>query len=125
MEHKALTEAIIGCAYNVHNTLGSGFLESVYEKCMALELQKLGLKVETQKTIEVRYQGQPVGHFYADLVVEDVVIVELKAVRELATAHEIQLVNYLVATEKPVGLLLNFGETKVEVRRKYRTYCRA
>ena len=120
MEHKDLTEKIIGCAYRVYNTMGFGFLESVYEKCMAIELKKAGLSAEFQKPLKVHYEGEEVGDFVADCVVEDTVIIELKSVRALAPAHEIQLVNYLVATNKPVGLVLNFGEKKVEVRRKVR-----
>jgi len=118
MTHRELTEKIIGCAYRVYNRMGYGFLESVYEKCLVLELRKAGLRAESQQPIRVSYEGEVVGDFVADIVVEDTVIVELKSVRRLVTAHEIQLVNYLVATGKPVGLILNFGERKVEVKRK-------
>ena len=121
MQHQQITEKIIGCAYRVYNTMGFGFLESVYEKCLLIELRKAGLNVESQKPIAVYYDGQAVGDFVADLLVEDAVIVELKSVRRLVEAHEVQLVNYLVATGKDVGLLLNFGEEKVEVKRKLRT----
>jgi GxxExxY protein len=121
MEHKELTKKTIACAYRVYNTMGAGFLESVYEKCLALELRKSGLQVEAQKAIQVRYDGQIVGEFIADLIVNDTVILELKAIKQLAKVHEVQLVNYLVATGKPVGLLINFGETKVEVKRKLKT----
>ena len=120
MEHKDLTEKIIGCAYRVYNKMGYGFLESVYEKCMAIELSRQKLKVETQKSITVHYEDEVVGNFVADMVVEDAIIVELKSVRRILLAHEIQLVNYLVATKKPVGLVLNFAERKVEVKRKVR-----
>lgn len=120
MEYEEITRKIIGCAYRVYNTMGFGFLESVYEKCLVIELRKAGLKVESQKTIAVSYDGQGVGDFAADLVVEDKVIVELKSVQRLGKAHEIQLVNYLVATGLPVGLLINFGENKCEVKRKVR-----
>jgi GxxExxY protein len=120
MEHKELTEKIIGSAYRVYNTMGFGFLESVYEKCLLIELGKLGINVESQKPITVYYSGEVVGEFVADLLVGDTVIVELKSVRRIVQAHEVQLVNYLVATGKPVGLLLNFGENKVEVKRKVR-----
>jgi len=129
MEHEEITRRIISCVYKVHNTMGFGFLESVYEKSLLIELRKAGLKVESQKSIPVRYEGQSVGDFTADLVVEDKVIVELKSVEKLSKAHEIQLVNYLVATGLPattaqaglpVGLLINFGETKAEVKRKVR-----
>ncbi len=121
MQYEDLTKKIIGCAYTVYNTMGFGFLESVYEKCLLIELHKAGLEAESQRPITVRYDGEVVGEFVADILVEETVIVELKSVRKLAAPHEIQLVNYLVATGKPVGLLLNFGEWKVEVKRKVRT----
>lgn len=118
MEHKELTENIIGCAYNVYNKMGFGFLESVYEKCMLIELHKAGLDVESQKAITVYYENEIVGEFVADIIVNDTIILELKSVRQIINAHEVQLVNYLVATGKPVGLILNFGENKVEIKRK-------
>jgi GxxExxY protein len=118
MEYKDLTEKIIGCAYRVYNKMGFGYLESVYEKCMLIELDKTGFDIESQKPIRVQYNGEVVGDFIADILVNDTVILELKSVRKLVEAHEVQLVNYLVATGKPVGLLINFGETKVEVKRK-------
>jgi GxxExxY protein len=120
MQFQQLTERIIGCAYRVYNNMGFGYLESVYEKCLLLELRKAGLRAATQQELVVRYDGEVVGEFVADMLVEDTVILELKSVRQLASAHEMQLVNYLVATGKPVGLLLNFGEHKVEVKRKVR-----
>jgi len=120
MQHKEITEKIIGCAYSVYNKMGYGFLESVYEKCFIIELKKAGLKVEAQYPISVFYDKEVVGEFIADLVVEDEVIVELKSVRRVIKAHEVQLVNYLVATKKDVGLVINFGETKVEIKRKVR-----
>lgn len=121
MQHEGLTKQIVGCAYRVYNTMGFGFLESVYEKCMMIELKKAGLKVESQHPITVYYEDEVVGEFVADLVVEEEVIVELKSVRRIVQAHEVQLVNYLVATRTDVGLLLNFGEQKVEVKRKVKT----
>jgi GxxExxY protein len=120
MLNKEITEKIISCAYRVYNKMGFGFLESVYEKCLLIELRKAGLQVESQQAITVRYDGEIVGEFFADIVVENTIILELKSVRMIVKAHEIQLVNYLVATGKPVGLILNFGETKVEVKRKVR-----
>lgn len=120
MEHEEITSKIIGCAYRVYNTMGFGFLESVYEKCLLIELRKAGLNVKTQVCIPVKYADQSVGDFAADLVVEEKIIVELKSVQRLIKAHEIQLVNYLVATGMPVGLLINFGEARVEVKRKVR-----
>ncbi|MCP4708419.1 MAG: GxxExxY protein [Planctomycetes bacterium] len=118
MEYGDITEKIIGCAYTVYNKMGYGFLESVYEKCLLIELKKAGLKLEAQKSIVVRYEDEIVGEFKADIMVENIVIVELKSINKIVTAHEAQLVNYLVATGKPVGLIINFGETKVEVKLK-------
>ena len=120
MVHDELTRQIIGCAYKVFNTMGFGFLESVYEHCMLIELRKLGLDAVNQHPIKVFYEGHVVGNFEADLFVGAVVIVELKSVRALVQAHEVQLVNYLKATGIDVGLLINFGEQRVEVRRKMR-----
>jgi GxxExxY protein len=120
MKHEELTERIIGCAYKVYNTMGYGYLESVYEKCLLIELSKIGLKAESQVPINVFYGGENVGDFIADIIVEASVILELKSVRRIANAHEVQLVNYLTATGKEVGLILNFGEVKVEVTRKVR-----
>ncbi len=118
MEYKDVTETIIGCAYRVYNKMGFGFLESVYEKCLLIELRKAGLDTESQKSITVYYDDEIVGEFVADIIVNDMIILELKSVRRVIKAHEVQLVNYLVATGKPVGLVLNFGERKVEVKRK-------
>ncbi len=120
MEYKKLTKQIIGCAYTVYNKMGFGYLESVYEKCLLIELRNSGLNAESQRPITVYYDDQIVGEFLADIVVNDPIILELKSVRQLAKAHEMQLVNYLVATGKPVGLLINFGELGVEVKRKVR-----
>ncbi len=118
MEHRELTEKIIGCAYRVYNRMGFGFLESVYEKCMLIELSKASLNAESQKPITVYYENEIVGEFVADIIVNDTIILELKSLRRIIKAHEVQLVNYLVATGKPVGLILNFGESKVEIKRK-------
>ena len=112
---------ILGCAYKVCNKLGYGFLESVYEKAMLIELNRTGLKSVAQKPIKVYYDTEIVGDFKADILVEDTVIIEMKSVKNIVKEFEVQLVNYLVATGKPVGLLLNFGENKVEVKRKVRT----
>jgi len=112
-----LTEKIIGCAYTVFNTLGSGFLEKVYENALKLEIEKEGLKVIQQPPINVLYGGQTVGEDFADLIVSDKVIVELKAIDSLNKIHEVQLVNYLKATGFRVGLLINFGEAIKIVRR--------
>jgi len=126
MEYQDLTENIIGCAYRVYNRMGFGFLEparhpaggSVYEKCLLIELHKSDLEAESQKPITVFYENEIVGEFVADIIVNDTIILELKSVRRIVKAHEVQLVNYLVATRKPIGLILNFGERKVEVKRK-------
>jgi GxxExxY protein len=118
LSHSDLTEQVIGCAYEVYNNLGSGFLEKVYENALCIELKKHGLNIEAQKEIIVFYKGNQVGQYFADLVIEDLVVVELKAVDKIAAIHELQLKNYLKATELEVGLLINFGP-KVEIRRKY------
>ncbi len=121
MQHADLTEKIIGCAYQVYNTLGAGFLESVYEQSLLIELRETGLAAESQVRLDVYYRDQPVGSFFADIIVEGVIIVELKAIDVLAKVHEAQLVNYLIATSKPVGLLINFSPEGVVVKRKVRT----
>jgi len=118
MKYEELTEKIIGCAYKVYNQMGFGFLESVYEKCLLIELRKAGLSAESQIPIKVFYDGESVGEFAADILVEGVVILELKSVRRVIQAHEVQLVNYLTATNKEVGLILNFGPEKAEIKRK-------
>jgi len=122
MEDQTLTETIIGCAMKVHSALGPGFLESVYQKALAHELQKAGLKIECEKPITVHYDGVVVGDFFADLLVDDKVMLELKANQTLAPANEVQLVNYLTATGIEIGLLLNFGAERLEFKRKARTY---
>jgi len=118
MLHSELTEKIIACAYTVYNRMGYGYLESIYEKCMLIELADVGLNTEAQKHLKVHYKGQIVGEFVTDIIVNDTVIVELKSVSNIIKAHEVQLVNYLVSTNKPVGLILNFAKNKVEVKRK-------
>ena len=116
-KHSEITDKIIKAFYAVYGELGYGFLERVYENSMAIELRAMGLKVVQQAPIVVRYRGQVVGEYSADLLVEDKVIVELKAAHALADAHEAQLLNYLKATVYEVGLLLNFGP-KPEIRRR-------
>jgi len=120
MEFQEFTKKIIGCAYRVYNKMGYGFLESVYEKCMLIELAKAQLVTKNQQAITVYYDQEIVGEFVADIIVNDTIILELKSVRQLAPAHEVQLVNYLVATKKPIGLLINFGEKRVDIKRKVR-----
>lgn len=118
MLHSDLTRTIIGCAFDVQNEPGPGFLESVYEKALAIAIPEAGVRVQTQTAIEVRFRGQPVGQFYADLLVDEKVIVELKAVPSpLAPIHEAQLIDYLNATGVQVGLLMNFGQPKLQYRR--------
>lgn len=109
MKDDDLTEKIIGCAYAVHNKLGPGFLEKVYKNALRIEHEKLGLRVRQQEPIGVTYEGQVVGEYYADLWVDERIVVELKAAQTLVKQHEVQLVNYLTATSIDHGLLLNFG----------------
>jgi len=113
----ALTEAIIGAAYEVANTLGIGFLERVYENALIHELRKRGFVVEQQKYLQVHYDGIVVGDYVADLIVEGLVIVELKTVKQLDNIHQAQCMNYLKATGLNVALLVNFGNFRVDVRR--------
>lgn len=120
MEREDLTHAIIGCAYTVFNTLGYGFLESVYEKSLLIELQKAGIQAKAQQEVLVQYEGHFVGEFKADILVEDAVVIELKSIKQIVKAHEVQLVNYLCATGKDVGLIINFGEKGIETKRKVR-----
>ena len=115
-----LAGKVIGLAMKVHSTLGAGFLESVYHKALAHELTKAGFRFESEKMLNVLYDGVLVGEFIVDLLVEDELIVELKAVQALATAHEVQTVNYLVATGKDIGLLINFGAERLEFKKKFR-----
>ena len=124
MKHEALTHKIIACAYKVYNTLGFGFLESVYQKAMVIEANKNHLMVEAEKPLKVYYEGVVVGDFFVDLLVEKEIIVELKSVEGLNKAHEVQLVNYLNSLETEIGLLINFGPEGVDVKRKYRNYVR-
>ena len=114
---QALTREIIAAAYEVHGELGGGFLEKVYESALVIELASRGLRVTPQAQIEVQYKGDTVGVFYADLLVNDAVICEIKAVTAIASSHQAQLLNYLKATGKKVGLLLNFGAKRVDVKR--------
>ena len=112
-----VTDQIIGCAFKVSNTLGCGLLEKVYENALAIELRRAGLKVRQQAPITIRYEGEVVGEYCTDLLVEDSVIVELKAVKALDEVHMAQCLNYLRATGLKICLLLSFGKTKVQVKR--------
>jgi GxxExxY protein len=115
--HKEITEKIIKAYYKVYNTLGYGFLEKVYENAMAIELRKMGLEVKCQYPITVYYESEIVGEYFADLIVNDIVVIELKASKSLLEEHECQLINYLKATKIELGLLLNFGK-EAEYKRK-------
>ena len=115
--HQELTSKILKAFYIVYNTLGFGFLEKVYENALKIELENLGLFVERQKPISVYYNGIIIGEYFADLIVNGKVIIELKAVECLIKEHELQLINYLKATNIEIGLLLNFGK-KPEIKRK-------
>jgi GxxExxY protein len=119
-DHHALTEKIIGCAMKVHRQLGPGFLESVYRNALAFELRRAGLAVESEKHITVKYEHVIVGDFVADLVVDETLICELKAAVALSKADEVQLVNYLTATNHELGLLLNFGSESLQFKREHR-----
>ncbi len=117
MKYSNLTEKIIKAAYTVHNVLGFGFLEKVYQNALIIELRKTGLNVLSEEPITVYYENEIVGQYVADIIVEKKVILELKAVKDLAIIHEVQLVNYLKATSIEVGLLINFGHS-VQIKRK-------
>lgn len=115
-----LTSKVIGCAMKVHRALGFGFLESVYHRGLEIELAAAGITFESEKRLSVFYEGRIVGHFIADILISNALIIELKAIESIAKAHEVQLVNYLVATKIDTGLLLNFGAKSLQVRRKFR-----
>jgi GxxExxY protein len=115
--HQELTDQIMSAFYKVYNCLGHGFLEKVYENAVAIELERQGHAVRQQQPIKVFYEGHPVGDYFADLIIDDLVILQLKAAQGISEAHETQLLNYLRATDVEVGLLLNFG-TKPQFRRK-------
>ena len=117
MKQGELTDAVICCFYTVYNNLGYGFLEKVYENALMHEMEKRGIVAAAQFPVTVRYDGKVVGEYFADIVVSQSVIIEIKATRALLAEHEAQLLNYLKATNIEVGLLLNFGP-KPEVKRK-------
>ncbi len=116
-EHDPLTEAVIGCVYRVANGLGTGFLEKVYENALVHELRKAGLDAKQQVTVSVHYDGQDVGDYIGDIVVEGRLLLELKACKALEDVHLTQCLNYLKATGIPTCLLINFGTTKPQIRR--------
>jgi len=115
--HKDLSEKIIKCFYTVYNELGYGFLEKVYENALCIELTRNGINFEAQKSIKVYYKNEIVGDYIADIILDNKIIIEVKAVSVLNKAHEVQIVNYLKATGIKVGLLVNFGE-KLDFKRK-------
>src|ERR1019366_7642277 len=117
LKHEAITKAVIGCAFEVINELGAGFLESVYENALLLALHQRGLAALPQQGCKVMFRGECVGDFYADILVEGKVIVELKAVKAIAPEHQAQIINYLNATGIEVGLLINFGNPRLEYKR--------
>jgi GxxExxY protein len=117
MVHEELTERILSACFEVSNELGSGFLESVYQKALLIALAEAGLKAQPQVPLKVMYRHRTVGEFYADIIVEDMVLLELKAVKALAPEHLAQVMNYLKATGIGIGLLLNFGTPRLEYRR--------
>ena len=120
MKKEDITHKIIGCAYTVFNALGFGFIESVYKKAMIIELHNQNLAAAEEEPLKVYYEGKVVGEFFVDLFVENEIIVELKSVENLNKIHEVQLVNYLNGLKREIGLLINFGPTGIEVKRKYR-----
>jgi GxxExxY protein len=124
MDVETLVRTVIECAKNIRRHLGPGYLESVYKNAMLVELKKQSLSYEIENPINVYYDNVLVGEFKADIVVENVLILELKAVQSLHMAHEIQLVNYLTATGIDDGLLINFGSEELQFKRKYRIYRR-
>lgn len=117
LKHQELSKKIIACAYNVHKELGYGFLEKVYKNALAVELRETCLKCDVEVSLKVLYHGNVVGDYYADMIVDDKIIVEVKAVSKIQPIQEAQLVHYLKATGINVGLLINFGES-VEIKRR-------
>jgi GxxExxY protein len=120
MIHQELTETILGTCFEVMNELGAGFLESVYEKALLIALRDKGITAQCQVPLSVMFRGEKVGEFFADIVVEGKVIIELKTAKAMAPEHQAQIINYLKATGIDVGLLINFGPTKLEYRRFHR-----
>ena len=120
-ELNALSEKVIGCSYSISNKLGCGFLEKVYENALAHEIRKLGLKVEVQKPLFVMYDGVVVGEYFADLLVEDILLIELKTTNGFSENHKAQCINYLNATKLPLCLLVNFGRPRVEIKRIFQS----
>ena len=115
--HSEITDKIIKCAIEVHKVLGPGFVESIYEKALICEMRRDGLKVEEQVLVPIVYKGRNAGEHRLDLVVEEAVIVENKAVKEFDDIHQAQILSYLKATEKRIGLLINFAKTRIDIKR--------
>ena len=122
MNVEDIVKKILDSIYCVRGNLVQGYLESLYEKALIIELQERGLKVESQVPIQVNYKGTIIGDFKIDLLVENCVIIEIKAVQKLQVPHELQLVNYLTIAKKDIGILVNFGGDKIEIKRKFRLY---
>lgn len=121
MENDTLTEKIIGICFNVHNELGAGFVEKVYENALRIALKQAGFEVQQQVPVEVSFRGIVVGEFYADLVIDHSLIMELKATKKLLPEHQAQLINYLRASKIDKGLLVNFAATRLELKRSVST----
>ena len=121
MEHSEITEKILKCCFEVANELGAGFLESVYRKALLIALKQAGLQATEEAPLKVLFRGQCVGEFFADILVEEKVVVELKAVKAIAPEHQAQVINYLNATGFSVGLLVNFGNQKIDYKRVHRS----
>jgi len=124
LENDLLTEKVIGCAIKIHRILGPGFLENIYHQALTHELNKASISYISEARMKVMYDGIVLGDYVADFLIDKRVVVELKAVEGLLKAHEIQLVNYLSAIKFDLGLLINFGSQKIQVKRKYREFNR-
>jgi GxxExxY protein len=119
--HRELTEKILGAAFAVHSELGSGFLEKVYATALMYELKDRGLNAVSEAQVPVLYKNRPAGVYYADVLVEEAIVCEIKAVRALLPEHQVQVLHYLTATGKPVGLLFNFGSSSLQFKRLAKT----
>jgi len=122
LSQNEITQKIIGAAYQVANTLGCGFLEKVYENALFIEIRKTGLTAVKQHALQVFYHGEVVGDYFADLFVENEIIVELKTVGLITEIHQAQLMNYLIASNKRCGLIINFGKQRIEIKRMVNGY---
>ena len=120
MNTREINELIIGCSYRIYNKMGFGFPESVYRNCLLLELQKMNLETKARYPVRTYYEGQLVGKFVADLMVENKIIVQIKSVNKIMPVSEEQLISYLAATGVETGLIINFGENKIDIIHKHR-----